>query len=49
MAKKKLSLSIVMPCLNEAENLEALLPKLKAAQPTAEILVVNDGSTDASK
>jgi len=48
MAKKKPSVSIVMPCLNEAENLEALLPKLKQAQPTAEILVVNDGSTDRS-
>jgi len=42
------SLSIVLPCLNEAENLEALLPKLKRLQPGAEILVVNDGSTDNS-
>lgn len=48
MTHKKTSLSIVMPCLNEAENLEALLPKLKEAQPDAEILVVNDGSTDRS-
>ncbi len=48
MAKNKPSISIVMPCLNEAENLEALLPKLKQAQPTAEIMVVNDGSTDRS-
>jgi len=42
------SLSIVLPCLNEAENLETLLPKLKQAQPNAEILVVNDGSSDNS-
>ncbi|MEW4983205.1 MAG: glycosyltransferase family 2 protein [Cycloclasticus sp.] len=48
MAKNKPSISIVMPCLNGAENLEALLPKLKQAQPTAEIMVVNDGSTDRS-
>ncbi|ORU90888.1 MAG: glycosyl transferase [Cycloclasticus sp. symbiont of Poecilosclerida sp. M] len=48
MANKKPTLSIVMPCLNEAENLEALLPKLKKAQPAAEILVINDGSTDTS-
>lgn len=48
MPEQKLSLSIVMPCLNEAENLEELLPKLKEAQPTAEILVINDGSTDRS-
>ena len=42
------SLSIVLPCLNEALNLVALLPKLKQAQPHAEILVVDDGSTDDS-
>jgi glycosyltransferase involved in cell wall biosynthesis len=48
MAKKKASLSIVMPCLNEAENLNALLPALLKAQPDAEILVINDGSSDDS-
>ncbi|MEY8194345.1 MAG: glycosyltransferase family 2 protein, partial [Cycloclasticus sp.] len=42
------SLSIVLPCLNEAENLEALLPALREVQPKAEILVVNDGSSDDS-
>ncbi len=42
------SISIVLPCLNEAPNLIALLPKLKQAQPHAEILVVDDGSTDES-
>jgi len=48
MDDKKPSLSIVLPCLDEAENLEKLLPKLKAAQPSAEVLVINDGSTDGS-
>ena len=48
MATKNPSLSIVMPCLNEAENLVSLLPELKKAQPNAEILVINDGSTDNS-
>ena len=42
------SISIVLPCLNEASNLVSLLPKLKQAQPHAEILVVDDGSTDNS-
>ena len=42
------SISIVLPCLNEASNLVSLLPKLKQAQPHAEILVVDDGSTDDS-
>lgn len=41
-------ISIVLPCLNEATNLVSLLPKLKQAQPHAEILVVDDGSTDDS-
>ena len=42
------SLSIVLPCLNEAENLTTLLPAIKEAQPNAEVLVINDGSTDES-
>jgi glycosyltransferase involved in cell wall biosynthesis len=48
MAAKKPSLSIVLPCLNEADNLESLLPKLKSAHPKAEIIVVDDGSSDQS-
>lgn len=39
-------LSIILPAKNEAAALTALLPRLRAAQPTAEIIVVNDGSTD---
>jgi glycosyltransferase involved in cell wall biosynthesis len=41
-------ISIVLPAKNEAAGLESLLPRLRAAQPDAEILVVDDGSTDAS-
>jgi glycosyltransferase involved in cell wall biosynthesis len=41
-------LSIVLPAKNEAAALEALLPKLRAAHPGAEIIVVDDGSTDAT-
>jgi len=48
MATVKPSLSIVLPCLNEEDNLIQLLPLIKEAQPAAEILVVNDGSTDLS-
>ena len=40
------SLSIILPALNEADNLSRLLPELKKAQPRAEIIVVNDGSSD---
>lgn len=42
------SVSIVLPAKNEARNLEHLLPRLRAAQPTAEILVVDDGSSDGT-
>jgi len=49
MSQSKPTLSIVMPCLNEAENLKTLLPQLISAQPNADILVIDDGSTDASK
>lgn len=39
-------LSIILPAKNEAPALEALLPRLRELQPEAEIIVVNDGSTD---
>ncbi len=40
------SYSIILPAKNEAESLKILLPKLTKAHPHAEIIVVNDGSTD---
>ncbi len=40
------STSIVLPSKNEAESLVSLLPLLKRTVPNAEIIVVNDGSTD---
>ncbi|GAP65029.1 glycosyl transferase [Mizugakiibacter sediminis] len=39
-------LSIVLPSKNEAPALAGLLPRLREAQPDAEIIVVDDGSTD---
>jgi glycosyltransferase involved in cell wall biosynthesis len=39
-------ISIVMPAKNEAVNLRKLLPNLLSKFPEAEIVVVNDGSTD---
>ena len=42
------SLSIILPCFNEAAALAPLIPKLRDAFPSAEILVVDDGSTDDS-
>lgn len=45
---KPMNLSIVMPARNEAASLETLLPEIRRQQPTAEILVINDGSTDST-
>jgi len=41
-------LSIILPAKNEAAALSELLPVLRRAQPDAEIIVVDDGSTDAT-
>ncbi len=41
-----MNVSIILPARNEAESLTALLPKIRNTCPDAEILVVNDGSTD---
>ncbi len=40
------SISIILPAKNEAPGLAELLPKLKSHFPDAEIIVVDDGSTD---
>jgi glycosyltransferase involved in cell wall biosynthesis len=39
-------ISIILPAKNEADGLSRLLPKLCGEFPAAEIIVVNDGSTD---
>ena len=41
-------LSIILPAKNEAEGLKSFLPRLRKQQPHAEIIVVNDGSTDST-
>ena len=40
------SYSIILPARNEAASLKTLLPELNKHHPDAEIIVVNDGSTD---
>lgn len=39
-------LSFVLPAKNEAQGLKLCLPKLRAAFPDAELIVVDDGSSD---
>jgi len=40
------SLSIILPAKNEAASLTQLLPELRRYYPVAEIIVIDDGSTD---
>jgi glycosyltransferase involved in cell wall biosynthesis len=45
-SEAKPKISIVIPAKNEAENLKGFLPRLMSVMPSAECIVVNDGSTD---
>jgi glycosyltransferase involved in cell wall biosynthesis len=42
-------ISIILPAKNEAAALRGLLPKLLGCQPEAEIIVVDDGSSDETR
>lgn len=42
----KILTTIIIPAKNEGESLVSLLPRLQAVMSDAEIIVVNDGSTD---
>lgn len=41
-------LSIILPCLNEAQSLKALIANIRENHADAEIIVVDDGSSDDS-
>jgi glycosyltransferase involved in cell wall biosynthesis len=41
-------LSVVVPCYNEAATIEELLRRVLASEHVAEVIVVDDGSSDAS-
>ncbi len=44
--KKSGGVSVVIPAKNEARSLDLLLPEIRRRVPAAEIIVVNDGSSD---
>lgn len=43
-----MSISVILPAKNEAEGLRLTLPRLRTQLPDAELVVVDDGSTDDS-
>ncbi|MGW8247540.1 MAG: glycosyltransferase family 2 protein [Acidiferrobacterales bacterium] len=43
-----MNLSIIIPAKNEADNLASLLPKIRSLYPDAELIVVDDGSSDGT-
>ncbi|KAA3638845.1 MAG: glycosyltransferase family 2 protein [Proteobacteria bacterium] len=47
--KERLNISIIIPAKNEAESLVSLLPAIQKLIADAEIIVVNDGSTDKTQ
>ena len=46
--RKAASVSVVIPTLNEAENIQRLLPLLLALVPTPQIIVSDGGSSDGT-
>jgi glycosyltransferase involved in cell wall biosynthesis len=42
-------LSIIIPCYNERETVAEIIKRVQDAAPEAEIVVVDDGSTDGSR
>lgn len=42
------NISVIIPAKNEEKGLSLLLPRLKELHPAAEVIVVNDGSTDST-
>lgn len=44
-----MKISVILPVRNESIALDLLLPRLREAVPEAEIIVVNDGSTDCTE
>ena len=49
MNEPKPCLSVVIPCYNEAATVEAVIEQTLASPWTAEIVVVDDGSTDGTR
>jgi dolichol-phosphate mannosyltransferase len=40
---------VIIPAYNEAQNLPALLRRVRALYPELDVLVINDGSADETE
>ncbi|HKY66843.1 MAG TPA: glycosyltransferase family 2 protein [Acidimicrobiales bacterium] len=49
MSEPRACLSVVIPCFNEVTTVEAVVGTVLASPYTAEVLVVDDGSTDGTR
>lgn len=47
--ERRLSLSVVIPCYNEAQTIEEVLNRVEAVGLAHEIIIVDDGSTDGTR
>ncbi|MBI3027390.1 glycosyltransferase family 2 protein [Candidatus Woesearchaeota archaeon] len=48
LKKKKVELSILVPCYNEADNIEECIRRIPKMPWTTEIVVIDDGSNDGT-
>jgi glycosyltransferase involved in cell wall biosynthesis len=46
---QKLTLSVIIPCYNEATSIATVLERVQAVQLADEIIIVDDGSTDGTR
>ena len=49
LEKDNLTISVVIPCYNEAETLKTVLESVRDCGLKTQIIVVDDGSTDGSR
>ncbi len=49
LSKEELVISVVIPCYNEKDTIEAALERVKNCGLRTEIIVVDDGSTDGTR
>ena len=50
LSREKILLSVIVPCFNEINTIEAVINKIKNSPITSkEIIIVDDFSTDGSK